>query len=100
MKRSYYSAALVIAATVTAANAAAPVNEICYSAAVTASAATPPTNETVFTCPASGSGTLPELASRGLTVVKLTPMSGANLTISHQLVLKRTVVVHADGFEP
>lgn len=79
---------------------ALPSNEICYSEAQAIATATLPDNSTLFTCPSAGVRTLPQLAAMGFRVVSLTPVAvGGGTSQRQQLVVKRGVEVHSDGFE-
>lgn len=75
-------------------------SEICYSTATSFANYVPPTNATLFNCPSAGSKTLLQLAALGWTLVRLAPQTVAGTDISDQLVLKRGVLIHRNGFEP
>ena len=79
---------------------ALPSNEVCYSDAQAVASATLPDNSTLFTCPGAGARTLPQLAAMGYHIVSLGPISvGGGTSQRQQLVVKRGVEVHSDGFE-
>lgn len=101
MKRShrYWKVASLVLTTCGCSSAFATGSEICYSAPVSFGVYAAPTNATVFNCPLLGAMTLPQLAALGWSVVRLLPQTVAGTDISDQLVLKRGVSIHRDGFE-
>ena len=92
-----FAAALLATAFAPPATAAGA--EICYSAEQPSGSA-PPTNSTTFTCPSAGSGSVVQLAARGLRIISLRPLTGtAPGTIRQQLTVQIRTEIHRDGFE-
>jgi hypothetical protein len=74
-------------------------SEVCYSAATPFDTYAPPTNATLYTCPSLGAKTMPQLAELGWKVVRIATQTVGGTSITDQLILKRGVSIHRDGFE-
>ncbi|MEO6687477.1 MAG: hypothetical protein ABIS07_18285 [Dokdonella sp.] len=73
--------------------------DVCASPDEPYATAHPLGNTTVFACLQAGSKTIPQLATAGWEIVKVSPVAGAAGSIHHQLIVQSGDSIFRSGFE-